>query len=329
MKVSVVINFMQHEVIYFNKLVESLQSQTYDEWQAIIIDKTSTGELSKRLRDSGCPEKFQVIHHSQPAGFAENYNFGIRKSNGAEFVFVLNPDTYLEPGCLKALVSAMDFDPRVGCVSPKILRMTEEQVRSNPDIVDSTGMYLTRFIRHFDRGAGELDKGQFEKLVYVFGVTGAGAFFRRACLDNIKFDDQFYDEDFWSSREDADISWRLQNRGWKCLYTPAAVMYHVRTLKPGPRSQTSASLRMHGIKNRYLLMMNNMSLKNYIFNLPFILFRDILVVGRVLLVEHSSIPGILYLIRNFPRLLRKREMIRSGTIDRGSSWFGKHQIITD
>ncbi len=87
-------------------------------------------------------------------------------------------------------------------------------------IIDSTGIYFLPNLRHLDRGAGELDHGQFERMEYVFGATGAAALYRRSMVDDVSVNGEFFDEQFFAYREDADLAWRAQLMGWRCVYTP-------------------------------------------------------------------------------------------------------------
>ena len=45
------------------------------------------------------------------------------------------------------------------------------------NVIDSTGIYFTPNMRHLDRGAEEIDCGQYDRAQYVFGASGAAAFF--------------------------------------------------------------------------------------------------------------------------------------------------------
>lgn len=325
--VSIALTVMDYQLKYFNKLTRSINDQTYKNLELVIIDKTSNF-IVRDLTEKPCSiTNTSIITFSKNAGFAENYNLAINNSHG-EHVFVLNLDTILDSQCIEKLVEAMDFDPQIGCASPKILRLDENQNIVTPRIIDSCGMYFTRIIRHLDRGSGEIDNGQYDQKCFVFGVTGAGAFYRKTCLDDIMFNNQYYDEDFWSYREDADISWRINNYGWKCFYTPNALMYHVRTLKPGKRSNNSKVSNMHSVKNRYLLLTNNMSFKNYVLNFPFILFRDILVVFGILVKEHYSLKAFVYLITNLKYILQKRKLLqRKKKCDASVFWFNNRELV--
>ena len=87
-------------------------------------------------------------------------------------------------------------------------------------LVDSTGIYFTPMLRHLDRGSQEVDNGHYLNFEYVFGATAAAALYRRQMIDDISIEDEFFDPDFFVYREDADVAWRAQLMGWRCIYTP-------------------------------------------------------------------------------------------------------------
>ena len=90
-------------------------------------------------------------------------------------------------------------------------------------VIDTTGIYFTPEMRHFDRGWKEPDEGQYRDLEYVFGASAAAALYRREMIDDISGGGEFFDPDFFAYREDADVAWRAQLMGWRCLYVPDAV----------------------------------------------------------------------------------------------------------
>ena len=59
---------------------------------------------------------------------------------------------------------------------------------------------------------------------------------------------EFFDNDFFAYREDADVAWRAQLLGWQCLYTPDAVAWHVRAVTPRNRRALSAAINRHSVK---------------------------------------------------------------------------------
>jgi GT2 family glycosyltransferase len=144
----------------------------------------------------------------------------------------------------------------------------------------------------------------------VFGVSGAAALYRTAFLRDVAIDGQVLDEDFHTYREDADLAWRGRVLGWRALYVPGAVAYHVRTVTPQKRRELSPMVNMHSVKNRFLLRLKNESLYLALRNGPFELPRDVLAIAAVLTVERTSLPGLTWIWRNRARVLAKRREIQ-------------------
>jgi GT2 family glycosyltransferase len=164
-------------------------------------------------------------------------------------------------------------------------------------------------MRHFDRGWNEPDDGRFNQTEYVFGACAAAALYRRAMIEDVSLEDGFFDPDFFAYREDADVAWRMQLLGWRCLYVPAALSYHVRSVTPGPRRPVPPLLRMHSVKNRFLLRMKNVTGDLYRRHWPAATARDLLVIAGCLFAEPSSLPAFWRLARCAGRALEKRRAI--------------------
>jgi GT2 family glycosyltransferase len=99
--------------------------------------------------------------------------------------------------------------------------------------------------------------------------------------------------------------------GWTSIYVPSAVALHRRRVTPERRSQLSPIINYHGVKNRFLLRLNNMTGRLYWRNFLSITIRDAAVIGYVLIREWSSFGALVYVIREFPRLWKKRQVIQS------------------
>ena len=179
-------------------------------------------------------------------------------------------------------------------------------------------------MRHFDRGWHEPDRQQFERMEYVFGASAAAALFRREMIDDISIDGNFFDPDFFVYREDADIAWRAQLQGWRCLYTPHAVAHHVRTVTPGNRRSLPALINRHSVKNRFLMRVKNVTPAVFRrFWLPMTM-RDLVVIGGSLFWEPSSLPAFWHAAKCLPRAIRQRRIImqrRRITDDDLAAWF--------
>jgi GT2 family glycosyltransferase len=280
--------------------LESLSKQTFSDFQIHILDNASGDDTLKVI------ERYDVAYISRsPAnvGFCKAHNELARRFP-SEYVLFLNPDTVLEPSFLDRLVQAMDAQPDAASASGKLIRMDGETI-------DSAGITMWREQRHLDRGAGEADMGQFDAPCDIFGASGAAAFYRRQALEDAAFDAQYFDEDFFAYREDADLAWRCRLLGWNCIYVPAAVARHRRRVTPERRNQLPNEINYHSVKNRFLLRFNNITSELYGRDAWQITKRDLAVIGFVLLREWSSIPAFWYLLRNLPRLRRKRKTIQA------------------
>ncbi|MFB3154759.1 MAG: glycosyltransferase family 2 protein, partial [Candidatus Acidiferrales bacterium] len=214
---------------HIERCLESLFAQEGVELDLVVVDNASqdaTLQVLERYSD-----RIALIRNPDNRGFAPAQNQAIRQTRNP-WVLCLNPDVVLEPGCVRSMLNAVAGRAQVGTVCGKLLRLAPDGSRPAPPLLDSTGMYFTPTLRHFDRGSNQPDRGQYDCVEFVFGATAAAVLYRRALIDDLSMDGEFFDPDFFSYREDADLAWRAQLAGWKCLYAPKAVGYHLRRVLP-------------------------------------------------------------------------------------------------
>jgi len=295
--------------------------QRYRNKEVIVIDNSSTDGTIDILEQF--EDRCQIIYNEENVGFAAAQNQAIGLSAG-DWVLTLNPDVLLLPNFIQALVDAGNFDPNIGAVCGKLLTMSATfEIPAKP-VVDSTGIYFNPMLRHLDRGSQEVDNGHYLQYEFVFGATAAAALYRRETIDDISLDGEFFDSDFFVYREDADVAWRAQLLGWKCIYVPYARGYHVRKVLPGNRGALPPEINMHSVKNRFLMRIKNISPDLYRRNIFSITMRDIMVVMCCLVWEHSSLRAFWFLARNWRRVMAKRAKIqRKRRVDHAyiASWF--------
>jgi GT2 family glycosyltransferase len=321
---------------YLRACLESLKAQTCKDFSISIWDNASadgTEALLTKYRDS-----LSVVQLSKNnLGFCAAHNRLIA-ADSSEYNLVLNPDVILDSRFLEIIVREMDRDPGAGSATGKLWRRQNDftdleaffrQQQSHPKILDTTGMYFTPTQRHFDRGSGERDAGQYDRREYVFGASGAAAVYRRTMLQDIAYETRYFDENFFAYREDADLAWRAQWMGWRCLYIPEATGYHARRVLPERRSSLPDAINMHSFKNRFLLRIKNMDIATYArFFVP-ITVRDIAIFAYVLMREHSSLPGIPLLIRAIPETWAMRKSLqrrRRASAREIRSWFSYRPV---
>lgn len=280
----------------------------------------------------------QVLRNSVNAGFARGHNLGISKALelGAEYVVIANPDLLLEPKTLCELVLAQQADSSVGLCCPKLLRANEHLAPVKPNQIDAAGMYMTPVLRHFDRGSSELDRGQYDVPCYVFGASGALLSISRRCIEDVAFKTpghyELFDEEFFVYREDADVSWRALLLGWRCLYWPSAVAFHIRLVVPEKRKILPEEINRWSVRNRFLLQFNNFTLDGNLHCVIPALIRNIMVIVACALVERSSWPGVVQALTLARRAFARRKSVVRRRRLRGLAlkrWFSPEPVIDE
>ncbi len=311
---------------YLEACLESLRIQTYRPLDVIIVDNSST-DATRAILERVSPD-CHVIYNEANVGFAAAQNQAIRAARG-RWLLSLNPDVVPAPEFIERLVARAEMHPEAGAICGKLLRWNRNEENPRTRIIDSTGIYFTPSLRHLDRGAEQLDAAQFDRAEYVFGATGAAALYSRLMVEDISVNGEFFDEQFFAYREDADVAWRAQMMGWNCIYTPDAVAWHVRRVTPERRSALPVSINWHSVKNRFLMRAKNISWHLYRRCLLPTSIRDAQVIAYCLLVDSRLGPALAEVWKLRHEVKRKRAIIqaRRRVSDRElSHWFSRRPV---
>ncbi len=269
---------------YLRSCLDSLFVQSHPPFEIIVIDNSLKSNFIQQIND--WYPSVKVFPSSKNLFYASGMNRGIGLSSG-EFVLCLNDDVVLDKNFIQEGLKGFSIKKNIGMVSGKLLRQDKE-------ILDSAGLYLSIYRAAKERGYGNLDLGQFEKNGFVFGVSGAAAFYRRQMLEKIKKHGDYFDSRFKMFYEDLDLSWRANKSGWRGYYIPRAVAYHVRggSFRPDSgidkavaRKFLSDQLHYALIKNRYLTIIKNETFFGLFFHIIPILIYDLCAWAYVLFMH--------------------------------------------
>jgi len=307
--------------------LDSVKRQSLRPDLVMVLDnQSSVGEI--RTVAGAYPE-VQMLSMQENLGYSGGANRIIREAEGCDYILLLNPDAILDPRCLEEMVRAMESMPGVGVVGGKLLlgdsQVDEGPASSTPRLLDSTGHLVFRSRRIIDRGHGELDVGQYDRPEQVFSICGAAVLFRRAMLEEVRIDQEYFDEDFFAYKEDVDICWRAQLLGWGSFYNPAATAYHLRGWKrKDDRRSVPWDRKYHSFKNHYLMMIKN--------EIPALFWRDFLPIlwlgvramAYISIIEPALWRSVLDLRKYWPGAQHKRRIImgrRRASVEMMGRWF--------
>lgn len=290
--------------------LRSILEQCYADFRVVVFDNASTDDTIRRIEKL----RVDVVANEKNIGYAAAHNQAINATN-SRYVLTLNPDVRLDPYYLYSMTCALDQNPEIGASAGCLLRV--EDLTLSPTCIDSAGLFMRP-----NRRQGLLCEGlpisQRPMTQYlIFGPDGAAAFYRRAMLDDIRVMGEVFDQDFFMHKEDVDVCWRAQLRGWKSLYVPDAIAHHIRTFRPGQRQRVSAEMRFYGVRNRYLLMLKNEIFPHYLHDLYRIGLYDAGVLGYIALKEPASWQALWSVKNLFNRMMEKRKVIQA---QRRVSW---------
>ena len=269
----------------------------------VVCDNGSTDSTAEVAREHGV----RCVRFPERLDFSRAMNAALREAGGDAVLFV-QPDCFLTPGFIDAARARLD-EPDVGAVAPKLVRTTGPEESDRLDLLDTAGMVVDRRRKNGLVGHGRPALA-YDAPGEAFGADGALALYRRAALEESAVDGQVFDEDLVRWGSDADLAWRVRLLGWRCVYEPRALAFHIRSYSPSTRAGMPESDRRMQFRNRYLMIAKNDPLRGLVRDLPRIALYEVLALGHALLREHHLLRGYVEAVRLLPRMLRKRRALQ-------------------
>lgn len=282
---------------FLTGVLDSLALQTHPV-ETIVVDNGSK-DGSVEFLEANYPN-VKLVKFDHNTGFSVAVNAGIRASD-SEFVALINNDTVLEPDWTIEMVRALHEHPECGSAGCKMLAYDDRQ------LLDGAGDGYRRGGLPGRIGHREKDNGQFDTPRYILGACGGAAMYRRSMLDEIGL----FDEDYFAYLEDVDLGLRAQNAGFKCWYTPTAVIYHLGCGTTGSGYHPLV-VRLSS-QNNWNTIVKNIPGPLLLKFLPQILYWQLYYFAVVIVRGGQVVPwlhGTARALKLLPNMLRKRKQIR-------------------
>ena len=240
---------------FLENCLKAVFAQTIENMEVIVVDNGSTDGSQEYL--DNYPE-VRVLKMDKNYGFCGAVNAGIKEAD-SEYVILLNNDTEVEPDFAKELLTVIKADDRIFSCSSKMVQY-HDRTR-----MDDAGDYYCALGWAFGRGKGGPVEN-YDTPVNLFASCAGAAIYRKKMLESLGY----FDENHFAYLEDIDIGYRARIHGYKNVYAPKAVVYHVGSGFSG--SAHNAFKVKLSSRNSVYLAYKNMPFLQIIVNSPFLLF---------------------------------------------------------
>ena len=174
--------------------LESLLKINYNNTEIIIVDNNSTDD-SVNFVSKNFPDVI-LIKLNENKGFAEPNNIASKVATG-ELLLFLNNDTIVTPSFISELVKPIQQNSNVG-ICQSLLLKPDESIDSSGDFIDTLGIVYN-------------SKTRISEIREISSARGASMIIKKNIFDQL----DGFDEKFYFSFEDVDLSWRCWIAGYK------------------------------------------------------------------------------------------------------------------
>lgn len=199
--------------------LESVLKINYPDFRIIVIDNASDGEHLENIRSfiksqPAVSGRLFLALNMENTGYAGGNNLGIKHAlkMGADFIFVLNNDTLVQPDILQKLMPRMEFDEEIGIISPA---MKENNLRTYGGKIE----WLRTELKHNLKSPPGSFYYFLDRLSYI---PGAAILIRKKVFEKVGL----MDERYFLYFEDADYSLKIRKAGFKLAIMPNVDVTH-------------------------------------------------------------------------------------------------------
>lgn len=204
--------------------VDSIKESTHKNLRIIVVDNGSVDGSVEQLK--GRINEYELILSETNTGFTGGNNLGIERamSIGADYILMLNNDTFIEKTCLEKLLAVGQSDKSIGVVTPKIYFYPDRH------LLWSAGTSFNRkILMGLNLGYKQEDSPECSQPVYLDYAVGCALLIRRDVIETVGM----LTEDYFATWEDVDFGLRVNRSGYKIFYEPMASVWHKESVSAG------------------------------------------------------------------------------------------------
>jgi GT2 family glycosyltransferase len=213
----VVTNEAHHLRMHFN----ALKKQTWTNISVWVTDNHSKDNSVELIREF-CPEA-HINALKENAGFAGGNNLAAQQafSNGADYLFVLNPDIELEPDCIRQLVLLSEQDEQTGVVAPIMFyglgKKEQNIIQSYDDYVNFRTSNTSS--PHSDMA---FNPDLIPEIIETSMTSGGITFMKREVYEKIGL----FEQSYFIYNDEVDLAYRVKKAGYRMFVTSRAKVWH-------------------------------------------------------------------------------------------------------
>jgi len=285
----VVVNYNGEDIIRL--CLDSLKKVDYpgNRYEIIVVDNASSDKSISIIKGF---HGIKIIQNKSNMGYV-GVNSCLGKIKG-KYIFILNNDLEMEKKCLKKLIEIIEKDDDIGTVVPKFVNFYSRSV-------ESSGTWVSRafYNGHYT------DKNERQK---VKEVPYLGIEMLRT--DITKKFGYIYDPDYFIYAEDLDLGLRSRLLGYKTVYVPEAIVYHMHNITMKKTKTYNSTFLLE--RNLLITFFKIFTVRNTLLLMPYVFLMRLVAIVKdlaTLKFMHAlfRIKAILWILFNFNVIIKKRD----------------------
>jgi len=258
--------------------------------QLVVVDNNSSDGSIDFIKKNY--KNAKIVKNRENLGYT-GINSALPYCNG-KYILFLNNDVKLDKNCIKELLNAVEKDSKIAMAAPRLVNYYNQSLKS-------AGTWASRAFY-----AGHMVGDSKEKEIPYLGV----GLIRKDIVNKFGY---LFDNDYFIYGEDLDLGLRLRLLGYKIIFAPEAILYHMHamTTAKGPSHKMTFLLE----RNLLMTFFKVLSFKNILLLMPYVLFmRLIAMLKDIASLNFNSLlarlHAILWIVFNFDSVLEKRSKLQ-------------------